>query len=73
MTGTNTVVVVRIDQGGPVHISEVISQVLPRYGPPLWNDGIDDSGSRAGAFPEGRAIGQLMRFPLGAFWVTTTH
>ncbi len=30
MNGTNTAVV-RIDQSGPVHISEVISQLLPRY------------------------------------------
>ncbi len=30
MNGTNTAVV-RIDQSGPVHISEVISQVLLKY------------------------------------------
>ena len=31
MNGTNAVVVVQIDRGGPVHISEVMSQVLPSY------------------------------------------
>ena len=30
MNGTNAVVMVRISQAGPVHISEVISQVLPK-------------------------------------------
>ena len=31
MNGMNTVVVTRISNGAPVHISEVISRVMPKY------------------------------------------
>lgn len=68
--GTKTVVV-RIDESGPVHISEVISQVLPRYLqrqlPSTRNPLSRNSGQEHRT--NGLESGRLVRYPLGAFWI----